>query len=173
MYDTQFVSLATLVCLLVLRVSGTPFDRGTLVTMYRALGGTWPSGDGDSVVIESAGRDESHANATDECPCQAIWNPVCGTNDRTYWNEECAKCAGVDIACHGRCSCDHSCDCPDVDRPVCGVDHVTYRNNCWANCKRMPPRCYGRCPCACLLHFACAQSVCPQVLVRRRSPSAI
>lgn len=50
---------------------------------------------------------ESECKVTnEECICNAIYDPVCGTNDIDYENPCEASCAGVDIGCTGRCPCE-------------------------------------------------------------------
>lgn len=73
-----------------------------------------------------------------ECLCLDVWDPVCGSDGRTYSNTCYARCAGVEVVGEGPCAFFEaqlsSCICPDVYDPVCGVNGVTYSNSCRAGC---------------------------------------
>ena len=84
------------------------------------------------------------------CACAAVYKPVCGTDDKEYSNEGCAKCAGAKIACESKCPCPSpigDCACTLEYAPVCGVDGKTYSNKCNAACDKVEIECPGECPC--------------------------
>ncbi|XP_057707118.1 ovoinhibitor-like [Corythoichthys intestinalis] len=66
--------------------------------------------------------------------CFATWDPVCGSDGRTYF-AECDLCQengfnGVKVAYKGEC---HRMVCPPHYDPVCGTDGRTYSNECALN----------------------------------------
>ncbi|XP_068213254.1 tomoregulin-2-like isoform X1 [Palaemon carinicauda] len=71
------------------------------------------------------------------CPkCSSSWEPVCGTNNKTYVNGcqlwgTATPCGRVqtDLLHQGECG---KCPtgCPDIKKPVCGTDNVSYDNEC-------------------------------------------
>ncbi|XP_061176613.1 serine protease inhibitor dipetalogastin-like [Saccostrea echinata] len=82
------------------------------------------------------------------CVCTAQYDPVCGTDGKTYSNPSCMRCTpNVQIACRGRCPC-RPCICTTQYDPVCGTDGKTYSNT---SCMRCTPgvrvACKGECPC--------------------------
>ncbi|XP_073990277.1 serine protease inhibitor dipetalogastin-like isoform X3 [Rhodnius prolixus] len=93
----------------------------------------------------------------DEDVCQECddvdYEPVCGTDDKTYDNNcrlECASISsspGVELNHEGPCSTEEkkllkrsgklkkSCPCPRIFAPVCGTDGTTYANLCILKCQ--------------------------------------
>ncbi|KAJ0174466.1 hypothetical protein K1T71_009574 [Dendrolimus kikuchii] len=39
------------------------------------------------------------------CPCQGLMNPVCASDGKTYWSEECAKCFNPQLTITRRWFC--------------------------------------------------------------------
>ncbi|XP_062571492.1 serine protease inhibitor dipetalogastin-like [Saccostrea cucullata] len=82
------------------------------------------------------------------CICTTQYDPVCGTDGKTYSNPSCMRCTpNVRIACRGRCPCS-PCICTAQYDPVCGTDGITHSN---ISCMRCSPgvrvACKGECPC--------------------------
>ncbi|KAF6038280.1 hypothetical protein EB796_003414 [Bugula neritina] len=79
--------------------------------------------------------------------CAAVYDPVCGSDDKTYSNQCALKGAtcedsSVTLAYKGACRKQPAKDCLqacfDVYAPVCGSDGKTYSNQCYlgvATCK--------------------------------------
>merc|ERR1712156_234134 len=83
----------------------------------------------------------------DECPkfCLGIWDPICGSDGKTYSNEGCleaAKCSdpGLHVVSNGECGKECPKPCIEIWDPVCGSDGKTYSNEaCLEASKCMDP----------------------------------
>ena len=65
--------------------------------------------------------------------CPVVFNPECGTNGVSYWNNCCRDLAGAEYACAGECLDPTACpDAADICSPVCGMNdenqQVSYMN---------------------------------------------
>lgn len=79
------------------------------------------------------------------CPCEYRFNPVCGSNNITYFNRCLLDCNNdiyrnqyppVLAQNEGECRNDE-CICQDVSLPVCTLDGQTYPNECELNCENI------------------------------------
>lgn len=92
------------------------------------------------------------------CPCNTVYNPVCGNNGVTYASRCRLDCANVALAQEGPCnyynwaeSPHYNCPCDYTFAPVCGQDGSTYENNCAIKCGHQMVKHEGAClnPCNC------------------------
>ena len=82
------------------------------------------------------------------CVGRRGYNPSCGANGKTYFNNCFRECDEVLRGYDGVCT---GCNCPDVLQPVCGDDGFSYINSCEANCHKAvvvhQDRCGRNCNC--------------------------
>lgn len=82
------------------------------------------------------------------CGCPSYYEPICGTDGRTWPNKcllDCAKdkpqphfITEIEMKHEGDCSLETPCTCgtESVDL-VCGTDNLTYKNKCVLDCVAM------------------------------------
>ena len=103
------------------------------------------------------------------CPCNSVYNPVCGMNGVAYTSRCRLECANVAFSHVGPCgyfnwaeSPHFNCPCPYSFDPVCGNDNTTYENECALRCAHQSELHKGACrnPCNCTNIYkpVCAQN---------------
>ncbi|KAL4238319.1 hypothetical protein ACF0H5_003031 [Mactra antiquata] len=80
------------------------------------------------------------------CVCDAVYQPVCGQDGKTYTNDCELNCFGVEALHTGPCH--PPCICPMIYMPVCGDNGKTYSNSCTMKCEGIELASNGPCPVA-------------------------
>jgi len=99
-----------------------------------------------------------NADPNSPCPCNSVYNPVCGNNGVSYASRCRLECANVALSHEGPCnyfnwaeSPHYNCPCDYEFSPVCGQDGSTYENVCTIKCGHQMVKHEGACmnPCNC------------------------
>lgn len=99
-----------------------------------------------------------NTDPTSPCPCNSVYNPICGKNGVTYASRCRLECANIALSHEGPCgyfnwaeSPHFNCPCPFEFSPVCGRDNTTYENECALRCAHQSLLSQGAClnPCNC------------------------
>lgn len=96
------------------------------------------------------------------CPCNTVFNPVCGSNGVTYANACRASCKRIPVVAYGECRLfnvspvpGRICECEFSSLSVCATNGITYESSCVAKCFDATVRDTGLCnpPCNCQFFF--------------------
>ena len=99
-----------------------------------------------------------NADPNSPCPCNSVYNPVCGNNGVSYGSRCRLECSNVALSHEGPCnyfnwaeSPHYNCPCEYKFSPVCGQDGSTYENECTIKCGHQMVKHKGACmnPCNC------------------------
>ena len=99
-----------------------------------------------------------NADPNSPCPCNSVYNPVCGNNGVSYGSRCRLECSNVALSHEGPCnyfnwaeSPHFNCPCEYSFAPVCGQDGSTYENECTIKCGHQMVKHEGACmnPCNC------------------------
>ena len=77
------------------------------------------------------------ADVVDESECDAVWEPVCASDRKTYANEcylmveQRKRNPNLRVEFQGVCLDASEIVCAAVWKPVCGTDGKTYSNSCY------------------------------------------
>ena len=84
----------------------------------------------------------SHKN----CSCPRVYNPICGSDKKTYTNECLMRCAGITKSKAGPCeAAGNPCPVDMKYKPVCGADGRVYANDKMAACAGVKIASQGEC----------------------------
>lgn len=85
-----------------------------------------------------------------KCPCQPIWQPICGSDNTTYASScylACSRTGAKALSPPGTsCSELHGCACSMIYAPICGADNTTHSSASCAACQEVPVKSQGECP---------------------------
>ncbi|KAF0682766.1 Aste57867_25136 [Aphanomyces stellatus] len=109
-----------------------------------------------ATVVAASAAASSPVKCTDIGGCIAVFEPVCGSDNRTYGNAcelTVAQCSNPSLQLASDGACGDKCQlkaCADIYAPVCGSDGQTYGNKCElqrAQCNNKPITVVSQGPC--------------------------